>query len=177
MAEWDELTDEQRAAAFRNDRLMRQLINDPRSRADTAKWIKEVAPEYKNHFPDTDISSLKADIERQREEDKLAREREKIEAKLQAQKSRLAEKYEPSQIEEIEKLMQEHGISNYDIGAKLYAADMPPPEEGRMPVGRQGERWEFPDLENYKKDPMGAAAKSAYAEIDRMNAQRRASRY
>jgi hypothetical protein len=165
-----EVTEEDAALAT----LMRKMANDPKYRAYVAKAAKEIEPE---RYPESSFADVKVDDLDKKLESKFAefdakQETARVERRLREQKKALSEKYEPEQIAEIEKLMEKHGLHDYDIGAKVYAADVPPidPKRGGLPPpAKFGERWEFPpNMEEFRKDPAGAALRGAYADIDRL---------
>lgn len=146
--------------------LFRRIANDPRTRRQQLKLIKEVDPNQQ--FWDDDLNSKLEAIDAKVEKDKADREEQKIIDRLTAQKKALGERYKPEQIAEIEKLMTEHGIGDYNIGAKVYAADQPLPDARPVQMPRQGERWKLPEMEDFRKDPAGAAIAGAMADIERL---------
>jgi hypothetical protein len=154
--------------------ILKKIANDPRSRKAVVKAIKEVDPEAfpPGSFADTIVSDLEEKIEAKFTDRDAKSETARVERHLREQKRKLSEKYEPEQIAEIEKLMEAHNLADYDIGAKVYAADLPPIDPkrgGTPPPAKFGERWEFPsNMDDFRKDPAGTALKGAYADIDRI---------
>jgi hypothetical protein len=152
--------------------ILRKISTDPRTRRAVTKAIKEVEPDAfpEFSFPDQKVADLDEKYEARFAELEANAESKRIHASLREQKTKLLEKYSPEQVAEIEKLMEQHNIGNYDIGAKVYAADVPPLDPQRTPPqSRFGERWTLPEqMEEFKKDPAAAAIKGAYADIDRL---------
>jgi hypothetical protein len=153
--------------------ILRKISTDPRTRRAVTKAIKEVDPEAfpDFSFPDQKVADLEEKLESKLADMEAKRESERIQARLRAQKSKLLEKYDEKQVEAIEKdIMEKHGISDYEIAGKIYASDVPDIEPHRAsPAARNGERWSMPEMiEDFRKDPAGAAIRGAYADIDRL---------
>jgi hypothetical protein len=152
--------------------LLRRLATDPRTRRIVTKAIKEIDPEnYRDHaFPDQKVEDLKEEMEARLAELESKRKIEQADEILRKQKQELLNKYSDEQISEIEKIMEKHNISDYELASKVYAADTPQVDPKRSPRPTQfGERWQFPEnMEEFKKDPAGAALRGAYADIDRL---------
>ncbi len=150
--------------------LFRKLMNEPKTRRRAIGLVNEVDPgKYTFHDDQAldEIDKLKAG----REEDKAERERERIESRLRSQRDKLAGKFSPEQIAEIEKFATENGIGNYEIAAKAWAADLPPPEPRAETPALFGERWQMPPrIDDFRKDPSGAAIRGAREDIVRLMA-------
>lgn len=98
-----------------------RAANDPKTRKKFVGIVKELDPSKR--FPDVENDDLREEFERQRAADKQEREQEKALAKIEAQKESLRSRYDDAAIGEIEKLMEKHGIGDYDVAARLYAAE------------------------------------------------------
>lgn len=102
-------------------KLATDLANNPKTRKKFVGLVKEIDPSKR--FPDVENDELREEFNRQREADKQEREKEKALSRLEAQKEMLKSRYDDAAIGEIEKLMEKLGISDYDTGARIYAAE------------------------------------------------------
>lgn len=103
--------------------LMVELSNDKDFRPTVNKFLKKRGGKV---LPDVELEDMREELKRDREAEKQEREKEKALAKIEAQKAKIAERYDDSAMKEIEGLMEKHGISDYELGAKLYAVDTKP---------------------------------------------------
>jgi hypothetical protein len=71
-------------------------------------------------------------------------------------------KYNEDDVTKIEALMQKKGITDYDDGAILYAATLPPENTKPSQITKPSATWEFPEMERFGKDltPAGLARTS-----------------
>ena len=75
-------------------------------------------------------------------------------------------KYSEDDLKKIEDLMQKKGISDYDDGATLYAATLPPVDPSPMSeVPEHGATWEFPEWAKFGENPDKAARNTAHSMI------------
>jgi hypothetical protein len=107
-------------------KLATDLANNPKTRKQFVGLVKEIDPSRR--FPDVENDEIRDEMRREFERRDQDRKKEAAIAKLEAQRSALKERYDDKAIEEIEKLMEKEGISSYETGAKLYAADLKPAE-------------------------------------------------
>jgi len=102
-------------------KLAIDLANNPETRKDFARITKKVDPSRRFH--DVEADDLEARVNARFEEEKQAREAEKATKKMERAKMKLAERYDEDAIKEIEGLMEKHGLADYELAARLYAAD------------------------------------------------------
>lgn len=102
--------------------LTLKIANDPKTRKKFVGIVKEIDPSRR--FPDVEQDDLRAEFKASLEADKQEREAEKVKARLEGQKSALRSRYDEKAIDEIEKLMEKKGISDYEDGAILYGATL-----------------------------------------------------
>jgi hypothetical protein len=154
-----------------------ELVHDPQTRPYIAKLVKHKFPDRAVHFKDVEhaeeIKKLRGEIEQEKH---LAAGRQAQE-KMQAQRTKLFERYNEDQVKDIEKVMQRYGGVDYDAAAVLYAHENPSvnPEAGPPPEERSGATFEFPTVsgkdgkplsfEDFAKNPTAAAQNAAYQVI------------
>jgi hypothetical protein len=125
--------------------------------------VKKVDPQ--RQFPSDEVQDLREQIEADKETRKLEDEQKKVLAEQAAEKTAIARIYTDEQIKEIEALMTKHGLSSYELGAKLYAADLKPAKQkGREQL--TSNTWEFPKADGLFEDPAKFALKEAGKVID-----------
>lgn len=123
-------------------KLSMDLANNPKTRKQFVGLVKEIDPSKR--FPDVETDALREEFAAARENDKLEREKEKTMARLEAQKGMLKSRYDDAAIGEIEKLMEKLGISDYDVGARIYAAET----KAATPTYQANDhRWNLPAVE------------------------------
>jgi len=151
--------------------LLTKLTEDPRTRRRVLQAVKELEPNLR--FPDQDVQDLREEFEAKLAEDRQKRESETIRARLEADRQRLADRYDDETIRKIETdVMQKHGIADYEVAAKVYAADLPPERPERDDT-RHGATWELPSFDEYFENPMKTARANAYRTIDELRGKRR----
>lgn len=149
--------------------LTQALAHNPKTRKKFVGLVKEIDPSRR--FPDVELDDMREELKRDREAEKLEREAEKTRIRLETQKDSLKSRYDDKAIEEIEKVMEKYGISDYDAGAKLYAADLKP----AAPTYEENDhRWKMPGIEmkdfgNLKQISRG----KAYQVIDEITKNRK----
>jgi hypothetical protein len=154
-------------------KLALKMSRDKSTRRDFLKQVKKVAPDYQ--LPgDQQVEDLRQELEENKLKDTEAARAKDIIARLEAQRSDLAEgkliagkTFTPEQIKEIEeKIMPKYGISDYEGAAKIYLGDFKPPPS----AGRPGATtWTFPDLPGLFEDPSKAAREAANTVIDELH--------
>jgi len=77
-------------------------------------------------------------------------------------------------MKKIEELMNKKGIIDYDDGATLYAATLPPeqPNPSHMPEVH-GATWDFPEWAKFGDNPVKASRETANQVITELMRQRR----
>lgn len=123
-------------------KLMTDLANNPKTRKKVVGLIKEIDPSRR--FPDVEAEELEEKMQREFERRDQAREAERVKTRLESQKAGLADRYDEKAIEEIEKLMEKKGISDYEDGAMLYAAVTKP---ATPTYEAKDHRWSMPAID------------------------------
>jgi hypothetical protein len=153
--------------------LLHELSANKDTRKLIAKAIKKVKPDspHAAAFGDVDVEEKFETLEAEREAKELERQQQEVVRRMNSQRARLlsgegGRKYDEDTVKKIEDLMQKKGVTDYDDGATLYAATLPPedPKPGKheQPAGTT---WEFPDWAKFGKDPNKAARDTAHTVI------------
>lgn len=152
-------------------KLALKVANNPKTRRQFLKAVKEVEPDRR--FPDQDVEDLREEVRAELDNERQERERERLAERLEAQRQGLLGRFTEEQIQDIEKtVMPKYGISDYEAAAKIYGADLAP----ALPTHQQsrpGANWELPNFEGLHKDPAKAARDMAYKVIDEMRSPKR----
>lgn len=150
------------------------LSTDKKSRKLIARAMKEVMPDspHAAAFTDVDIEDRFEALREKQEADALERQKNEIVSRMNGQRAKLlsgdgGRKYDEDAVKKIEDLMQRKGITDYDDGATLYAATLPPddPKPGRHDPAPSGATWEFPEWGKFGKDPVKASRDTAHTVI------------
>lgn len=151
--------------------LLHELSANKETRKIIAGAIRKAKPDsqYNGSFKDVEIEERFEELKRASDEDKIKSEADRILERMGAQKRRLMEgdergrKYSAEEIARIEALMQSKGLTDYDDGATLYAATLPPddPKPSSYEASPHGTTWEFPEWAKFGKDPVGASREVA----------------
>lgn len=156
--------------------LFLKLSHDPKTRKIIAKAIKEGAPDSRHAqaFADVEVDDKFEQFRAEQEAKELERQKNEMLRQMNAKRSALlvggpdgeGRKYSEDDVKKIEKLMESKGISDYEDGATLYAATLPPadPSPQNMPVSH-GSTWEFPEIAKFGIDPVKASRDTAHAVI------------
>lgn len=114
-----------------------------------------------------EFSAAMAEDEGKRRENDAKRERVN-------QRQRLVEsgKYTEESIKGLDAFAEEHGYTNYDHAAVLYAHENPP-DAGRPTIG-SAKQWEMPGGPEWRKNPRKMALNEAYKVVDELRGNRRA---
>jgi hypothetical protein len=151
--------------------LALQLSHNPDTRREFGKLVRKAAPESRHAaaFKDVELEDRFQTFEEKQAEKELKRQQDEIVARMNVQRQSLlnggadgnGRKYSEDDVAAIEALMQKKGISDYDDGATLYAATLPPvtKPENEPPV--HGTTWEFPEFGKFGKDPVRASREIA----------------
>jgi hypothetical protein len=153
-------------------RLLKKLSGHPQTRRETYKLLKKANPNAR--FIDQELEDYKEAEAKRREDEKLERERQAVMTRLENERKALAERYDEEHIKEIEALMQKHGISSYEIGAKLYASEVAPSRGSSS--NPQGQTWTMPDNKDLLADPRKWATDQAANIIEEFKRNQRLSR-
>jgi hypothetical protein len=157
--------------------LLHELTHNKATRKIIAKAIKDAKPDspHAQAFSDVDVEdkfeSFKADQEardlKRQNDEILARMNQKRSALLSGGPDGEGRKYAEDDVKKIEDLMQRKGITDYEDGATLYAATLPPldPQPGiDLPVSH-GTTWDFPEWSKFGIDPVKASRDTAHTVI------------
>lgn len=151
--------------------LTLKLAHDPKTRKQYAKLVKEIDPS--RTFPDVEMDEFRESVKAEREADKLAEAAQKTRERLAAQRSALiaSGRFKEEQVKEMESsVMEKHGISDYDVAAKVFSADIKPASPTHELKSRT---WEMPTLTKEDMGNMTAfSQKQAYAAIDELKTKR-----
>lgn len=161
--------------------LLHELSQDKKTRKIIAKAIKEKHPDssYAAQFVDVEQEDKFEEFKRQQEEDRVKQQQAAMLKAMNAKRARLIEgadgrKFTEDQVKEIEALMQQKGIVDYEDGAVIYAAKQPP--ENPQPNKDQqihGSTWEFPEWGKFGADPVKASREVAANVITEFMQKRR----
>lgn len=153
--------------------LFLKLAHDKRYRPMVARGIKEIAPDspHAAAFADVEVEEKFEAWKREQEEKDLKRQQDEILSSMNRKRAALlagdkGRKYSEDDLKKIEDLMQKKGISDYDDGATLYAATLPPvdPKPSNEPP-QHGATWEMPEFAKFGADPNKAARDTAHSII------------
>ena len=153
--------------------LLVELSDNPETRRDLAKAIKKAAPNspHAKAFKDIEVEDRFEEFERKQEEKRIKDQQDAVMARMNAQRQGLLEgkagrQYSADDLGKIEELMQKKGITDYDDGAVLYAATLPPETPKPPPnMTPPGANWELPDLGKYAASPWKAGREEAHSII------------
>lgn len=155
-------------------RLALDLSHNKETRKAFGQLVRKAKPDspHARAFSDLDVEdkfeAFKGDLEKE----KIEAQREKILQRMNAQRQKLingdeaGRKYSEDDVKKIEALMEKKGITDYEDGAILYAATLPP-ESPKPPTDmpQHGATWQFPEIETFGKDPVGASRDLAHQVI------------
>src|SRR5260370_27214216 len=136
--------------------LLHELTHNKTTRKIIAKAIKDAKPDspHAAAFSDVDVEDRFDTFKAEQEAKELKRQQDAVLDRMNRQRANLltggadgiGRKYAEDDVKKIEALMQQKGISDYDDGATLYAATLPPidPPTNELPP-QHGATWEFPE--------------------------------
>ena len=155
--------------------LLHELSAHKDTRKAIAAAIRKVKPdsEYVGSFKDIEVEEKFEELKAAHEQEKIEAEQQRVLQRMGAQRQKLIDgdsrgrKYSEEEIGKIESLMQSKGITDYEDGATLYAATLPPddPQPKRDQPPQHGATWEFPDWAEFGKDPVKASRDRAHQVI------------
>jgi hypothetical protein len=162
-------------------RLALDLSHNKETRREFGRLVKKAKPDspHAAAFNDIDIEDKFEAFTAKQEADKLEQQRASVLARMNQQRAALltggsdgsGRKYSEDDVKAIEALMQKKGVSDYDDGAILYAATLPPENPKPSQVPKPSATWEFPEMEKFGKDltPAGLARTSRDMAFDVIN--------
>jgi hypothetical protein len=166
--------------------LAYELGHDPKTRKAFGKLVREAKPDslHARAFSDVDIEDKFEAFKKEQADKELKAQQDAYLTQMNQQRQNLltggldgnGPKYNEEQVKQIEKYMQDHGLTNYDHGRILWANENPPlaPPDNDPPPNMHGDKWTIPDFEKFKDDPDGAARNVAYGVIKELRQKRRA---
>jgi hypothetical protein len=156
--------------------LFHELSHDKKTRKIIADAVKKLKPEspHAQAFADIDVDEKFENFKREQEELRIKSQQDAMLAHMNAKRNALltggpdgqGRKYSEDDLKKIEALMEKKGIVDYEDGATLYAATLPPVDPtppGDIP--EHGATWEFPQFAEYAENPDKAARNSARSVI------------
>ena len=159
------------------------MAQDPKSRKEMGKLVRKYRPDtpHAMAFRDVEIEERQESWEEKQAAKELERQNAEILSRMNAQRARLltggedgGRQYSEDDVKKIEALMQRKGISDYEDGATLYAATLPPvdPRPGDDPIPQHGSTWEFPRWSDFGADPIKASRNEAHQAITELMRKR-----
>lgn len=173
------------ATAIKLGNLFAGLAHNPKTRAQIARAVREAHPDSPEarSFSDIDQEQKFESFKAEQEKRELERQQAAVLERMNQQRAGLlnggpdgqGRKYSADDVTKIEALMQKKGITDYDDGATLYAATLPPENQrpGPGPEAVHGTTWEFPEWAKFGKDPQRASREVANEVITELMRKRR----
>lgn len=147
------------------------LAHNPKTRKQFTKLVQEIDPTKR--FADVETDELRESIDHKFAERDQQAEAARTRQRLEAQRQGLISsgRFKEEDVAKMEKdVMEKHGISDYDIASKVYAADMKPVSPTSEIKSRT---WKMPVLQ---KEDLGNLTQhsrdKAYAVIDEIRGRR-----
>jgi len=161
-------------------RLALDLSHDKKSRKAFGKIVKEFKPDspHAAAFADVEIEDKFEAFTAAQEQKEIKAQQERVLRRMNERREALlagdgGRKYNEDDVKKIEALMEKKGITDYDDGAILYAATLPPENiKPEREVPKHGATWELPDISKFGNP--SASRDIAYQVIDEF--QRKQSR-
>lgn len=145
-----------------------EVANNPDTRKEFARLVKKVQPNRR--FPDVEVDDMREEIRREFEKKEQEGEQARILRSMERQKSKVSENYDDKAMGEIEALMSKHGLSDYELAARLYAAETKPATPRPQP---NDHRWSLPNIELKDFNNLKQIQQSkAYQAVDEIIAKR-----
>lgn len=154
-------------------KLSLKMSRNKDTRRDFLKVMKKIQPGYV--LPgDQQVEDLRQELADKEAAAELKRSEDAVKNRLEAQRKGLLDgtlipgrTFDEAAVKEIEeKVMPKYGLSDYEAGAKLYAADLKPARPSGTPSS--GASWTLPDLPGLLEDPSKAAREDAHRVIDEL---------
>ena len=156
--------------------LFHELSHNKETRKVIAAAVKKLKPDspHAQAFADIDVEDKFEKFRADQEERELKRQQDEMLRHMNAKRSALlvggpdgsGRKYSEDDLKKIEDLMQKKGISDYEDGATLYAATLPPIDtRSQYEPPAHGATWEMPEFAKFGTDPNKAARDTAHGMI------------
>ncbi len=163
--------------------LLHELTHDPKVRGKIGRVIREARPDspHAAAFADIEQEDRISAFEKRQEDKEIDRQKQAVLDRMNGQRSALltggpdgnGRKYSEDDVKKIEALMERKGVTDYEDGATLYAATLPP--ESPKPsdtAPKHGATWEFPEWAKFSKNHQLAARDTAYQVLDEIRRRR-----
>lgn len=148
--------------------LSMDMAHNPKTRRKYVELVREIDPSRR--FADVEGDELKESMQAEFAKRDADAERNRILAGQAAARNALTSRYEEKDILEIESVMTKYGLSDYEAGAKLYAADHKPADPR---AELRSQTWEMPKMSaDDVKNPGKYALNNAYAVIDEIRGRK-----
>jgi len=174
------------ATAVKLGRMFAEMAHkDTETRKLTAAAVRKFAPDSAEarSFTDVEQEERFESFKAEQAAREIERQKDAAVEKMGAQRARLlsggdngeGRKYSEDDVKKIEELMGKKGIIDYEDGATLYAATLPPesPKPGKDIPEIHGSTWGFPEFEKFGKDPVRASRETANQVITELMRARR----
>jgi hypothetical protein len=144
--------------------LMIGLSNDEKVGKIVKRRITELNPTRR--FADVEADDLRAELNTFKAETKAERDQEKALARQEAARHALTSRYGDEDIAKIEELMTANGLGDYELGARLYAAETTP---ARPTHETKSQTWKAPSIKLNELDNLNnSTLDKAYAVVDQL---------
>jgi hypothetical protein len=163
--------------------LFHELSHNPETRGQVGKLVKKLKPNtpHAEAFKDVEIEDRFESFRAEQEAKELERQQKEMLARMNSARARLltgdedggGRRYSEDDVKAIESLMQKKGITDYEDGATLYAATLPPVDPQPHEITPQhGSTWEFPSWAEFGPDPIKASRNEAHKAITELMRKR-----
>ena len=153
-------------------RLALDLSHNKDFRKDFGKLVKRAKPDspHAAACADVAIDDNFETIKAEQQQKEIEQQQKQILARMNSQRAALmtggedgsGRKFSEDDVKKIESLMEKKGLTDYEDGAILFAATLPPPNPtppSNVPV--HGTTWEMPEFAKFGKDPVRASREVA----------------
>lgn len=148
--------------------LMVGLSNDPVVGKAIKRRITALNPT--RIFADVQADDLRADLDKFKADTKAERDQEKAVARQEAARHALTSRYADEDITKIEELMTTNGIGDYELAARLYAAETTP---SRPTHETQSRTWKAPSIKLNELDNLSNhTLDKAYGVVDELRGRK-----
>ena len=166
-------------------RLALDLSHNKDTRREFGKLVKRAKPDspHAAAFADVEMEDRFESFKNEQEQSRIKVQQQQILDRMNAQRSQLltgnsdgtGRKYSEDDVKKIETLMEKKGITDYEDGAVLYAATLPPDNlKPTAELPKHGTTWEFPEFDKFGKDPIRASRDIAAQVINEFAQRKRA---
>lgn len=151
--------------------LAMAIAHNPKTRKGYTKLVREIYPDRR--FADVETDEIREDIKKEFEQRDLQRRAEETKRAQESARASLitSGRFKEEDVQKIEKeVMEKHGISDYEVAAKVYNADLKP---ARPTPEVQSRTWNMPTVKKGDLDNLGKIAlEKAYGVVDEITSKR-----